>query len=179
MGVLGYMQGDGRFGVFEILKHLVPGLVIDILWPLVRRLPRSVFILCVLGFLTAIARTSTEFVTMLLLGSRLEAYAFPLAKLLPNIVAGTLSGCVMYFVLPAFEKMRANTGVTSESVALPGEELSATIIKEGGDDAQGVAYVPDGITKVDLNDTADTLNRRSGRAGGEDRGGGHGGGGGG
>src|SRR5215471_14772511 len=113
MGVLAYLQGDGRFGVFEILKHLAPGLVIDLLWPLVRRLPRSMWILCVLGFLAAIARTSTEFVTMLLLGSRLEVYAFPLAKLIPNVVAGTLSGCITYFVLPAFEQMRPEMGVST------------------------------------------------------------------
>ena len=41
MGVLGYMQGDGRYGFLEIFKHIVPGLVVDLLWPLVRRLPHS------------------------------------------------------------------------------------------------------------------------------------------
>jgi SAM-dependent methyltransferase len=40
VGLLGFLQGDGRFGVLEILKHLAPGLVIDRRWsfaPLYRR----------------------------------------------------------------------------------------------------------------------------------------------
>jgi uncharacterized membrane protein YgcG len=160
MGVLGYLQGDGRFGVFEILKHLAPGLVIDILWPLGRRLPRSMFILCVLGFLAAIARTSTEFITMLLLGSRLEVYAFPLAKLIPNVVAGTLSGCVTYVVLPAFAQMRPDMGSTTPRRRVDAGQMSFA------------------EPNIDVNGTAETLSRRSGRAGSGGRGGGHGGGGG-
>src|SRR5262249_36867599 len=39
MGVIGFLQGDGRFGVLEILKHVAPGFVIDIGEPLVRRWP--------------------------------------------------------------------------------------------------------------------------------------------
>jgi hypothetical protein len=30
MGLIGFLQGDGRFGVLEILKHVAPGFVIDI-----------------------------------------------------------------------------------------------------------------------------------------------------
>lgn len=108
MGVLGYLQGDGRYGALEILKHLVPGLVIDLTWPVVRRLPRSAFVFCVLGFVAAIARTTTEFLTMLLLQARLEAYAFTLMTLVSNLVAGTLSGMVTFFVLPAFQRQEAN-----------------------------------------------------------------------
>jgi len=101
MGVLGYLQGDGKYGALEILKHLVPGLAIDLTWPAVRRLPRSAFVFCVLGFVAAIARTTTEFATMLLLQVRLEAYAVVLPTLATNLVAGTLSGLVTHFVLPA------------------------------------------------------------------------------
>ena len=102
MGVIGFLQGDGRFGVLEILKHLAPGLLIDLLMPVVRRLPESVFVYCALGFLAAIARTTTEFVVVLLLDARAEVYLFPAARLIPNLVAGTLSGFVTVFVLRAF-----------------------------------------------------------------------------
>jgi hypothetical protein len=104
MGVLGYMQGDGRYGVFEILKHAVPGLVIDLAWPLFRRLPRSVVAYCLLGFVAAVARTSTEFALMFLLQVRVEIYLFIVMTLTSNLVAGTLSGLVTYFVLPAFRR---------------------------------------------------------------------------
>jgi hypothetical protein len=102
MGIIGFLQGDGRYGAFEILKHTAPGVVIDLSWPVVRRLPRSVLILCAVGFIAAIARTTTEFATILLLRPRDEILLFPMFKLVPNLVAGTLSGIVTYFVLPAF-----------------------------------------------------------------------------
>jgi len=102
MGVIGFLQGDGRFGVLEIFKHIAPGLVIDLGEPLARRLPPWALGYCVLGFAAAIARTATELLLVLLLGARAEIYLFPAAKLVPNLLAGTLSGFVTVFVLRAF-----------------------------------------------------------------------------
>src|SRR5258707_751707 len=39
MGVIGFLQGDGRFGVLDILRDVAPGFGIDLAGPLVRRLP--------------------------------------------------------------------------------------------------------------------------------------------
>ena len=102
MGVIGFLQGDGRFGILEVLKHLAPGLLIDLLMPVVKRLPQRAVVYCGLGFLAAITRTATEGLVVLLLGARAEVYLFPAAKLVPNLVAGTLSGFVTVFVLRAF-----------------------------------------------------------------------------
>src|SRR5207302_5425225 len=99
MGVIGFLQGDGRFGILEIFKHVAPGLVIDVGEPFVRRWPPWALGYCVLGFFAAIARTATEFVVVLLLGARAEIYLFPGVKLLPGLVAGVLSGFVSVFLL--------------------------------------------------------------------------------
>lgn len=99
MGVIGFLQGDGRFGVLEVLKHVAPGFVIDMGEPLARRLPSWALGYCVLGFFAAIARTATEFVVVLLLGARAEIYLFPAVKLVPNMIAGVLSGFVTVVVL--------------------------------------------------------------------------------
>jgi hypothetical protein len=99
MGVIGFLQGDGRFGALEILKHIAPGLVVDLGEPLVRRLPPWALGYCALGLFAAIARTATEFVVVLLLGARAEIYLFPAVKLVPNLIAGVLSGFVTVFVL--------------------------------------------------------------------------------
>jgi hypothetical protein len=107
MGVIGFLQGDGRFGVLEIFKHIAPGLVIDLGEPLARRLPPWALGYCVLGFAAAIARTATELLLVLLLGARAEIYLFPAAKLVPNLLAGTLSGFVTVFVLRAFTSRRS------------------------------------------------------------------------
>jgi hypothetical protein len=99
MGVIGFLQGDGRFGALEIFKHIAPGVVIDLGEPLVRRWPSWALGYCVLGFFAAIARTATEFAVVLLLGARAEIYLFPAVKLVPNLIAGVLSGFVAVFVL--------------------------------------------------------------------------------
>src|SRR3954470_14845729 len=128
MGVLGFMQGDGRYGAMEILKHTAPGFVVDLGWPVLRRLIRRdsatgirqlvpIAILCVFGLVLAIARTSTEFITVLLIRSRDAILLFPAAKLIPNVIAGTLSGFISYFVLIAFRGAEA----ADKSLAAPTE----------------------------------------------------------
>jgi hypothetical protein len=115
MGVIGFLQGDGRFGVLEILKNIAPGLVIDLGEPLVRRLPPWALGYCVLGFFAAIARTATEFVVVVLLGARAEIYLFPAVKLIPNLVAGVLSGFVSAFVVRVFAAPTPATASELES----------------------------------------------------------------
>ena len=111
MGVIAFLQGDGRFGVLEILKHVAPGLVIDLADPFVRRLPAWVLGYSILGLAAAVARTATEFAVVFLLGSRAEVYIFPTARLVPNLLAGFLSGFVTMFVLRAFGPSgRSNAG---------------------------------------------------------------------
>jgi hypothetical protein len=110
VGVVGFLQGDGRFGVLEILKHVAPGLVIDLTAPVVRRVPVSAFVFCLVGLLAAVAWTCTDLAVVLLLGARAEVYLFPAAKLIPNLIAGTLSGFVTVFFLRALPQTGPLTG---------------------------------------------------------------------
>src|SRR5256886_7141691 len=61
MGVIGFLQGDGRFGILAVLKHVAPGVVVDVADPLIRRLPSRPFGYCLLDSGSAIAMTATEF----------------------------------------------------------------------------------------------------------------------
>src|SRR5260221_107703 len=61
MGVIAFLQGDGRFSVLEILKNVTPGLVIDLADPFVRRLPAWALGYSILGLAAAVARTTTEY----------------------------------------------------------------------------------------------------------------------
>src|SRR5262249_9085727 len=76
MGVIGFLQGDGRFGILEIFRHVAPGLVIDLAGPLVRRLPAWALGYCFLGLAAAAGRVTTELILVLLLGARAEVYLF-------------------------------------------------------------------------------------------------------
>jgi hypothetical protein len=104
MGVIGFLQGDGRFGILEILKNVAPGVVIDLAEPWMRRLPGWALGYCLLGLAAAVARTTTEFAVVAMLGSRAEIYLFPMAKLVPNLIAGFLSGFTTMVVFRAFDR---------------------------------------------------------------------------
>src|SRR2546430_332688 len=121
MGVIGFLQGDGRFGVLEILKHIAPGLVIDLASPVVRRLPAWAFGYCLIGLAAAAGRITTELVLVLLLGARAEVYLFPAAVLIPNLLAGFLSGFVTIFVLRAFALSDDKVNRDREAEAKPAE----------------------------------------------------------
>jgi hypothetical protein len=136
MGVIGFLQGDGRYGVLEILKHAAPGLVIDLARPLIRRLPQSAIVYCVLGFVAAIARTSAEFAAVLFLGARAEIYLFPAARLIPILIAGTLSGFVTLFVLRAFQQGKPVAEQASAEVS----GLIRARNASDGKEAAGVAH---------------------------------------
>ena len=100
MGFLAFLNGDSRYGLFEILKHLVPGLTMDIIWPVVRRLPLRIWILVIVGWIAAAARTSTQFAMIFALSSdNATLLVFPALKLITNAIAGTLSAFVTYPVL--------------------------------------------------------------------------------
>jgi hypothetical protein len=142
VGVIGFLQGDGRYGVLEILKHLAPGLVIDLAMPLVRRLPPSAFVYCLLGFVAAIAWTSTELVVVLLLGARAEVYLFPAAKLVPNLIAGTLSGFVTAFVLRAFREAEEAARLDGGVVVVESIPVSPTVLADTGGEGRPVRESP-------------------------------------
>jgi len=134
MGVIGFLQGDGRFGVLEMLKHVAPGLVIDVGEPLVRRWPAWALGYCVLGVFAAIARTATEFVIVFFLGARAEIYLFPAVKLVPNLIAGLLSGFVSVFVLRAVAQLKASEVVPASGAKSSSKTLGDPAVHREGDD---------------------------------------------
>jgi hypothetical protein len=105
MGLVGLLQGDSRYGVFEVLRSVVPGLAIDLLWPVFRRLPRRIWIYAILGVVLSVCRVSTELILGLCLGARWEVYLGLSARLGMNLLAGILSGAVTYALFPAFRHL--------------------------------------------------------------------------
>jgi hypothetical protein len=100
----------------------------------VRRWPPWALGYCVLGFFAAIARTATEFVVVLLLGARAEIYLFPAVKLVPNLIAGVLSGFVSVFVLRAIAQPKVSNVVPASGVEPSTKALSETPVQREGDD---------------------------------------------
>jgi hypothetical protein len=110
--------------------------------PLVRRLPPSAFVYCLLGFVAAIAWTCTELVVVLLLGARAEVYLFPAAKLVPNLIAGTLSGFVTAFVLRAFREAEEAARLDGGVVVVESIPVPPTVLADPGGEGQPVRESP-------------------------------------
>src|SRR5262249_33503580 len=79
-------------------------------------------------FLLAVARTSTEFLTVLLIRSRDAVLLFPAAKLVPNVIAGTASGFITYFLIPAFHAKEITTAVEAQRPRGTGRSLGAVVL---------------------------------------------------
>lgn len=123
MGFIAFLNGDSRYGVFEVLKHLVPGLVIDLLWPIVRLFPLRFWILVLVGLLAAAARTSTQFAMILCLGvDNATLLVFPAFKLIPNCLAGLLSALVSY---PLLKHLGRDAIEATTPELVPATEVSA------------------------------------------------------
>jgi hypothetical protein len=110
MGTVAFLLGDGRYGIFEIAKHVTPGIVVDLLYaPMMRLAPahsgrlRRIISWSVLGFVAAIGR----FATITLIALAVQPPALVYALLLPGLLVhgtfGVLSGVVTAPLLAAFD----------------------------------------------------------------------------
>ena len=92
MGFASFLMGDGRYGIFEILKHLAPGLVCDLALPLYKHARPGVLFWSAFGALTATCRFATEFAVIALAQPPAVAYAILVPGLASNLFFGTVSG---------------------------------------------------------------------------------------
>lgn len=101
MGFASFLMGDGKYGIFEVLKHLVPGIVCDLALPLYRDAPRGTLFWCVFGAIAGAVRFATEFAVIALAQPPAVAYALLLPGLASNLFFGFLSGYVTRHALVA------------------------------------------------------------------------------
>lgn len=109
IGVTSFLTGEGKFGLFEIFRHIMPGLFVDLVMPLVlvlRPEPKA-FAYGLVGVGAAWARLST----LLLVGLFIEVprifYAFLIPQIISNAVFGFLSGFVTYHLIRSADKVRS------------------------------------------------------------------------
>ncbi|GIW41457.1 MAG: hypothetical protein KatS3mg076_2034 [Candidatus Binatia bacterium] len=94
MGSVAFLMGDGRYGVFEILKHVTPGALCDLVVPLV--VGRGRLAWCLFGALVGSGRFATTFAVVALTQAPAVAYAFFLPELVTSLVFGFFSGYVAF-----------------------------------------------------------------------------------
>jgi hypothetical protein len=107
MGTVAFLLGDGRYGVFEIAKHIAPGLIVDALGPVMRIRPRGILAWSVFGLVIALGR----YATVTAIAFTVQAPALVYAVLVPGLavhgVFGILSGIVTAPLLRALEKRQS------------------------------------------------------------------------
>lgn len=106
VGVLAFLSGEGRFGVFEVLKHAAPGLVVDLLAPggSSSVVSKRIVVYSIIGALAGVASyTATAAIALLL-----QAPAATLALLAPfglsQVLCGAASGPITSALVTAIDR---------------------------------------------------------------------------
>lgn len=108
MGTIAFLMGDGRYGVFEIAKHVAPGVVVDLAYPLVKRLGgTSAAVLGAFGAVLAACRLATEVAVAVFLGVPGVFYAYVGLAGVSHVLAGVMSGFVSAALLRGIDVLRA------------------------------------------------------------------------
>jgi hypothetical protein len=97
MGSVAFLLGDGRYGIFEILKHVAPGILCDLLVPLVAnkgRASRRTLAWSIVGGVMGLGRFATIFTVTLAVQAPAVAWAFLVPGLVIHTTFGVLSGFV-------------------------------------------------------------------------------------
>lgn len=98
MGSVAFLLGDGRYGIFEILKHVIPGILCDLLVPLVVRAGHrpsvGALVWSIVGGIMGLGRFATIFAVTLTVQAPAVAWAFLVPGLVIHTTFGILSGLV-------------------------------------------------------------------------------------
>ncbi len=101
IGIISFLFGEGRFGIFEILKHIAPGLVVDALQPMMARSGERPSRLTLIGVGAACAavRISTIVLVTLLIQAPAWFYALIVPMLVSQTIFGGISGFITFYLL--------------------------------------------------------------------------------
>ena len=125
MGVIAFMMGDGKYGPFEIIKHVAPGVLTDLLWPFVGKLRPSVLLYSIFGIILAIGRFGAEVSIGLILGMEAEFYALIGGFGVTHLVAGAVSGFISRALLSSAAHIREATRNYDDTPTDEGDQQGA------------------------------------------------------
>ena len=108
MGMVAFLMGDGKYGIFEILKHVAPGLICDLVVPRLARFTlgsktrgASPLTWSFAGGLIAAGRFATIFCVTLFVQPPAVAWAFLVPGATVHITFGVLSGYMSHHLVRA------------------------------------------------------------------------------
>jgi hypothetical protein len=126
MGTVAFLLGDGRYGIFEIAKHVAPGLVCDLLVPILTRGGRlpGVATWSIVGGLMGAGRFATIFLVTLSVQPPQVAWAMLLPGFMVHTLFGVLSGAVSRQILKPLAEFRTDGHKNVTGEGAPSREHS-------------------------------------------------------
>lgn len=105
VGLLSFAFGGGRHGIFEVFKHIAPGIIVDVFspWLRARRGGGSVSRYAFVGSVAAVGRFATTVVIVLLMGAPPEFFAMTSPLAIVHVGFGAVSGLVTLALIRWFE----------------------------------------------------------------------------
>ena len=119
MGTVAFLLGDGKYGVFEIAKHVAPGLIADLIVPIVtrgERMPGGIG-WSLIGAVIAVGRFATILVITAVVAAPRVAYAILVPGLVVHVTFGAASGYVSYHLVKAVARLREEYKMSDEELA--------------------------------------------------------------
>jgi len=121
IGIVSFLFGDGRFGIFEIFKHIAPGLVVDGIMPAFkhRSVPPSRLLLALVGAFCAAARIATILMVTCLIDPPAVFYALFLPMFISQTIFGFMSGWITFYLLKSLSRFTDALTVQDLETDLP------------------------------------------------------------
>lgn len=119
VGITSFLMGmGGKFGPFDILRHVAPGLFVDLVMPFVTSVFKkpNALVYAVVGMGAAAARISTLVAVAAFVEAPKTFYVLLLPMVIANVAFGLLSGLVTFHLMKFVDRLRA---VTSSGEAGP------------------------------------------------------------
>ncbi|MDB4966622.1 MAG: hypothetical protein JWN44_2311, partial [Myxococcales bacterium] len=119
MGTVAFLLGDGKYGVFEIAKHVAPGLIADAIVPIVtrdHRMPGGIA-WSLIGAVIAVGRFATILAVTAAVAAPKVAYAVLVPGLVIHVSFGAASGYVSYHLVKALAQLREEYELSNKEMA--------------------------------------------------------------
>jgi hypothetical protein len=132
LGVVSFLFGEGRFGVLEIAKYVAAGLILDLMWPLLRR-RGGVVVYGAAGLLMGIGWFASTLLAAWLASAPGIFYALAGGMAISQFVFSVLSGPVSWALLRALD--RSVQAQEAEAATGDGEGEGRAVRSGSGDGA--------------------------------------------
>ena len=118
MGTTSFLMGQGRYGIFEIAKHIAPGVICDVGVPMLTGGGRvhGGIVWSLFGGVIAIGRFATIFAMTPAVQAPAVAYAILVPGLVVHVTFGLLSGYVTSHLVRGVQQLQASYERTGTEV---------------------------------------------------------------